>query len=137
MSSFQPTSSADSPILHRRLMPSRQQPIDRQIPLQIWHNLIDPGTRPPIAHQISDNSKQRDELDAGPLHARIRRVAHQRRRGPRALDVRKHRVAFCAQRERYKGRAHVGYDAGYDDLLFARGFDGGAELGVVPCAGGG
>jgi hypothetical protein len=115
-------------------MPLSQHAINRQVLCEIRHDLLGARRVPPIPHQIADDRKQRHKLHARGLHARIRRVAQQRRRGARALDVCEHGVALGAQRERHEGRAHIGDDARDDYLRLVGCFDGGAEVGVVPCA---
>jgi hypothetical protein len=115
-------------------MPLSQHAINRQVLREIRHNLLGARRVPPIPHQIADDRKQRHKLHTRGLHARIGRVAQQRRRGARALDVCEDGVALGAERERHEGRAHVGYDAGDDNLRLVGCFNGGAEVGIVPCA---
>jgi hypothetical protein len=107
---------------------SRQLSINRHILIQKWQDLLGPRRVSPIAHQITHNGEQTVHLDARARHLCVGRVAHERRGRAGRFDVGEDGVACGAQREREEGGADE------DDLLFAGGFDGGAEGGVIPCA---
>lgn len=125
----------DRPVLNRRGMAPSNVSIDGQVPVQVGQDLL--GTRdvPPVTHKITDNCEHADELHAGLLHAGVGCVADELRVGTGSLDVGEDRVALCAQREREERGAHIGGDTGDDDLLLSGGFDGGAEVRVVPSTG--
>jgi hypothetical protein len=108
--------------------------IDRHVTVKKGEDLSSTGGVPPVPHQIADNREQADKLDTSLLHARVGNVADKGRSGTGGLDVGEDRVAFSAEREREESGAHVGCDTGDDNLGLVGGFDGGAELGVVPSA---
>jgi hypothetical protein len=73
-------------------------------------------------------------VHAGVGHLVVGRVAHELGGCARRFDVGIDGVAGGAQAEGEEGGADIGCYAGEDYLLFACGFDGGAERGVVPGA---
>jgi hypothetical protein len=73
-------------------------------------------------------------LDTSFLHAGVGSVTDELGRSAGSFDVGEDRVTFSAQRQGEECGTDIGDDTGNDDLLLARGFDGGAELGVVPSA---
>jgi hypothetical protein len=121
--------------MHRCSMVSCQLSIHGHVLIQERHHLF--GTRgvAPIAHEITHNSKERVHLHTSARHLIIGRVAYERSGRARGFDVGEDGVAGGAEGEREEGGADVGGYASDDDLFLACGFDGGAEFGVVPCAG--
>lgn len=112
-----------------------QHTVDREVLVQERQNLLGTRSSTPITHEIADNSKHGHKLHTRLLHARVGSVANKLRVGARGLDVGKDGVSLGAQGESKEGGAHVGGDTGNDDLLLARGLDGGLEFWVVPGAG--
>ena len=108
--------------------------IGGHVTVQIREDLSRTRGVPPVPHQIADNGEQAHKLDTSLLHAGVGNVTDKLRSSAGGLDVGKDGVAFSAEREREEGGADVGGDAGDDDLGLVGGFDGGAELGVVPGA---
>jgi len=100
--------------------------------VQIREHLLGTRSVPPIPHQVTNDAEQADELHAGLLHARVRRVTDELCRGAAALNVREHRVPFGAQGQSEERRADVSHDAGDDDLGLVGCLHGSAEFGVVP-----
>lgn len=117
-------------------MPPSNVPIHGQILVEIGQDLLRAGGVPPVAHEIAHDGEHAHELHARLLHAGVCRVAHELGIRAAGLDVCEDGVALCAQGEGEEGGAHVGGDAGDNDLLLAGCADGGAEVGVVPCAAG-
>ena len=115
-------------------MAPRQHPKPWQILVQIRQHLRRTRRVPPVAHKITNDSKQRDKVHTSFFHARVGRITVQRGRGTGALDVGEDGVAFCTEGEGKEGSANIRHDAADDDLLFAGCFDGVTELGIVPSA---
>jgi hypothetical protein len=117
------------------MVPS-QLSINRHVLVQVRQQLLSTRSVAPIAHEIAHNSEEGVHLDTGAGHLVVGSVADKLGGGAGGLDVGEDGVAGGAEREGQEGGADVGGDAGEDDLLLAGCFDGLAEVGVVPGAGG-
>lgn len=115
-------------------MPS-QLSINRHILVQVRQHLLSTGGVAPIAHQVTHNREQAVQLNTCAGHLVVGSVADELGGGTRGFDVGEDGVAGGAEGEGQEGGADVGGDAGKDDLFLAGGFDGGAELWVVPGTG--
>lgn len=67
--------------------------------IQPRQNLSRARRVPPVAHQVAHDAEHADELHSRGLHAHIRRVGNEMRRGPAGFDVGPDRVTFCAEGE--------------------------------------
>lgn len=113
-------------------MRSRDIRIRRKPLIQPRNDLLRAGRSAPIAHQITHDRKQRDELHARIPHPIIRHIPNEGGRGAASLDVGPDGVALCAEGEGEEGGADVGGDASDDDLAPPRRADLLPKLGVVP-----
>lgn len=113
-------------------MAAGEHPVDGHVRVQPGEDLLCAGGGAPVPHQVADDAKKGDDVDAGAHHLIIGEVADLFCDGARGFLVGPDGVPLCAERASQEGGADVCDDAGEDDLLLACGLDRGAELGGVP-----
>lgn len=113
-------------------MSGSNPPINRIIVRQPRQHRRQTRRVPPIPHQITNDREKTNELHARASHPVIGNVSDEFRRGARRLDIGPDAIALSAEREGAESCAHVGRDAGDDDLRPIRRSHSGAEVGVVP-----